>query len=179
MVICDLCKRGQPLRSGRNRPAFRVQQTEAQRLQHTGPAVVGGRTTDADDEAAAAPADRIKDHLAHPAGRRTHRIQPVPSEQRDTGGFRHLHHRRPAVPQHAVPGLSLLSERACHRGCPHRAAHPERQRFRGSLPAVCQRTHLDLRVRKRPKNPVADGSARVKRAERALEGIDGNHNLHI
>ena len=74
MIITDRDKILQTNGTGADRAAVPVRKREAESLEHSGSAVVGGTATDSDDEAPATSFYSIQDHFPDPEGRGEKRI---------------------------------------------------------------------------------------------------------
>ena len=158
--------------------AARVEQANAERLQHPGAAVVRGAAADADDEPARAVVEGGPDQFADAEGRRHQRIAQGRRNELEPRSRGHFDHRDAAVARDAVKRLDLVAERPDD---PARDATPSGRsdkRVHGAFPAVGDRQKDIIRVGVDGAESLADGERRVERRQALLERVRRNHDLH-
>ena len=159
-------------------PALRIEEPNAERLQHPGAAVVGGAAADADDEPARAVVEGGPDELADAEGGGQKRIAQGRRNELEPRGRRHFDHRDAALAGDAVERLDLVAERPDD---PARQATPpgrSDQRIHGALPAVGDRQKHIVGVGVDGAEPLADGERRLERREAFLERVRRDDDLH-
>src|SRR5207245_11505838 len=94
-------------------PVINIQQAVAESLRHPGPAIVGGRAPDPDDEFHGPGRAGGLEELAEAVCRRLARVPPGVWDQRQPAGRGELQDRAP-LPDQPVRGLDRLTERASY-----------------------------------------------------------------
>ena len=172
---CDLC---QPLGSRRDLVSIPVQDPVSQGLEHSCASVVGGASADAHDESAAAFLDSGPDHLADPKGGGFHRILFCIRNQGDPGGSRHFNDSRAAFRKDAILAVHRPSHGTGDGYCFQGASHAAGQGLHGPFPFVGQRPDVYSGVFVYTPDPFFNGMAGLQGREAALQGINGNGNIH-
>ena len=174
----DPFETGQRAAAVRQFPAARIDEANAERLQHSGAAVVRGAAADADDEPARAVVEGGPDEFADAEGRRHQRIAQGRRNELEPRSRGHFDHRDVAVARDAVKRLDLVAERPDD---PARDATPSGRsdkRVHGAFPAVGDRQKDIIRVGVDGAESLADGERRVERRQALLERVRRNQDPH-
>ncbi len=159
-------------------PPACVEKPDAKRLQHSGAAVVGRASADADDEATRAFVERGSDEFADAKGCGDKRIAFCRRGELEFRGRRHLDHRDAAVASHTVEGFDRVAERSGHAAHKTSTSCRRHERIDRSLPAIGDGKDDIVGVGVDLAKSVSDLDGDVERGQAFLKGVRRDDDLH-